>query len=164
MVNFLLYSILCHNPVNRHVSPLADPQGPLGGLQVNHRVPVGVHDYHLVCGGQVDPQTPHPSRQQEHGQASLLILVLERAELRDERHSLLDVDVTVEPDKGDLFLVKHVLYNVENFFSLAEQEQLVRVSVEVVQKLTQNCKFARKLDLIVCESAFIRVSLLYRLL
>lgn len=56
MVDLLLDGFLSNESVNRHVPRLADPQGSLSGLHIDHRVPIGVEDDHFVGRSQVNAE------------------------------------------------------------------------------------------------------------
>ena len=49
VVNFLLDSVIYDEAIDFDVSFLSDAQGSIGGLEVNHGVPVWVENDHLVC-------------------------------------------------------------------------------------------------------------------
>lgn len=79
---------------------------------------------------------------------SLLLLVFELAEVGNEFHALLDLDISIQAQKGYLLLCEHALNDVEHFLRLAEQKKFVAVAVQVIQKLTEDPQLARKSNLV----------------
>ena len=51
--DLILDTILADHAVGKNVLGLANPVGPVDGLLFNGRIPPGIYDIDIVCGGKV---------------------------------------------------------------------------------------------------------------
>lgn len=101
--NLLLQSGPRNQSININDLLLSDPVCPVHRLQVLHWIPIVLHEYNRISPCQIQSQTTHLRRQQQHVDRWIVV------EPRDDRMSLSGRNGTVQTqirDTGHVFLEK----------------------------------------------------------
>ena len=120
---------------------MANPEGSLSRLHVDHWVPVRIENDHLIRCSQVDPQPTDSRRQDEHVKS----VRFDRIKMLNELHPLLQAHIAVHSDEVDPHRLQHGLNDIQNLFGLTENEQfiLIPLTVPLFYELHQDLQFAR---------------------
>ncbi len=124
----LLNRVLRDQPVDPHLVLLANPVGPVLGLEILVRVPVRVENHNCVRSLQVEPQTTGPGREQEAE-----VLRVRCIEQLEHRLAVVGLRCAVQPEVLDPAEPQEVLHDVHDLRHLEEKQRAVVGGLELRQ-------------------------------